>query len=263
MPGTLRTASGRILVVLPTLGERLGTLAQTLESIDAQRDEVDLRLVVVLPTGAVEAASLAAAHGADIVDDPGLGMSEAINAGVRAADDETYYAWMGDDDLFRPHGLRRLRALFDLDPRAIVAFGACEHIGPDGQVIGRSAAGRIAPWLMTWGPNLVPHPGSMIRLDALHEVGPFDATLKYAMDLDMFLRLHRLGRFASTRQTVSAFRWHPDSLTVSNREASVAESQAVRRRHLPAWLRPVAPAWENPWRWAGAVAGSRRSQNGS
>jgi glycosyltransferase involved in cell wall biosynthesis len=94
-------AAPDILVVLPTLGERMTTLLETLASVEAQRTDVRLRLVVVLPAEASDARSLAERHGAVVVEDPGLGISHAINVGVAAAEGETYYAWIGDDDLFR------------------------------------------------------------------------------------------------------------------------------------------------------------------
>jgi hypothetical protein len=247
-------SDGSVLVVLPTLGDRLTTLRETLESIEAQRRDVDLRLALVTPARAVEARELGARYGATLVEDPGTGISNAINAGVLAAESETYYAWMGDDDLFRPGGLGQLVGLLEADRGATVAFGGCDYIDPDGRVIGTSNVGRVARWLLPWGPDLIPHPGSIVRLDAMRSVGLFDPSLKYAMDLDMFLKLRPTGRYRATRTSVSAFRWHPDSLTVANRAASSAESEAVKRRHLPSVLRPVAPLWEAPVRWAAARA---------
>ena len=254
---------GSVLVVLPTLGDRLDTLELTLATIDAQRDDVPLRLVVVAPESASAARDLALSHGATVVGDPKSGISAAINAGIDAAGSESYYAWMGDDDLFRPGGLRRLLDLMQSGPDVVVTYGGCDYIDPQGNVIGTSRAGRAARWLLPWGPDLIPHPGSMIRLDAMRAVGLFDPTLRYAMDLDMFLRLRSSGRYLSTREPVSAFRWHPDSLTVANRQASSAESEAVKRRHLAPALRPVAPLWEFPLRWAAsraATAVSRRAR---
>ncbi len=241
---------GTVLVVLPTLGDRLDTLELTLLSVEAQRPEVPLRLVVVAPESATDARALAARFGATVVSDPKTGISAAINAGIESAQDETYYAWIGDDDLFRPAGLRRLLDLMESSPDVVVAYGGCDYIDPEGRTIGTSRAGRAAQWLLPWGPDLIPHPGSMIRLDAMRAAGLFDPALKYAMDLDMFLRLRRSGRYVSTRQSVSAFRWHPDSLTVANRRASSAESEAVKRRHLPRQVARLAPLWEVPVRWA-------------
>lgn len=243
-----------ILVVLPTLGDRLDTLAETLASIDLQRKDVSLTLALVSPANATEARQLGKEHGAVLVDDPKIGISEAINAGLRARTSETYYAWMGDDDLFRPGGLKKLKDLISDNHRNVVSYGACEYIDPSGRVLATSKAGKLAQLLLPWGPDLIPHPGAMVKLDALETIGGFDKDLKYVMDLDAFLKLKKLGRFSSTTQVVSAFRWHPDSLTVANRSHSSAEAEKVKRRHLPSGLRPFAGLWEVPIRWASSRA---------
>lgn len=248
-----------ILVVLPTLGDRIDTLAETLASIDAQRTQVSLTLVVVSPPGATEARALAKRHSAVLVDDPKRGISEAINCGIAARTTERFYAWMGDDDLFRPGGLHTLRELLLSSPEAVVAYGGCDYISPDGATLVTSRAGRLAQFLLPWGPDLIPHPGSMILLDELAAIGNFDPTLKYAMDLDAFLKLSKRGQFVYTTESVSAFRWHPDSLTVANRSASSQESERVKIRHLPRWVRPFNPLWRYPVRWASALAAKRVS----
>lgn len=247
-------ASTDVLVVLPTLGDRIDTLRETLESVKAQRVDVSLTLVVVAPASATEARALAAEYDAVLVDDPKTGISEAINRGLAARTEERFYAWVGDDDLFRPHGLATLVDLLERRDDAVLAFGGCDYIDPDGRTIGVSNAGRLALFLLPWGPDLIPHPGTMVRLDALEAIGGFDAELTFAMDLDAFLKLRPFGRFIWTRQSVSAFRWHPDSLTVSNRRRSSTESELVKRRQLPAWVRPLSPLWAVPWRWAAHIA---------
>ncbi|MEV1129880.1 glycosyltransferase [Agromyces sp. NPDC049794] len=248
-----------ILVVLPTLGDRLDTLAETLASVDAQRRDVPLTLVVVAPPTAVDARSLAAEAGAVVIDDPKEGISAAINRGLSARTTELYYAWIGDDDLFRPGGLARLRSLLQQHPDAVLAYGGCDYIDPTGRTLAVSNAGRLAQFLLPWGPDLIPHPGTIVRLDALEAIGGFDVELRFAMDLDAFLTLRSHGRFVFTRESVSAFRWHPDSLTVANRRNSSLESEAVKRRHLPRWLQPLSPLWIYPVRWASAVAADRVS----
>lgn len=249
--------AGRVLVILPTLGDRIDTLRETLESVDAQRADVDLTLAVVAPASATEVRALAAQHGALLVDDARAGISEAINRGIAVRTDEEYYAWIGDDDLFRPGGLRTVLDLLESAPDAVVAFGGCDYIDPDGRTIAVSNAGRLAVFLLPWGPDLVPHPGALIRLDDLEEIGMFDPALRFAMDLDALLKLRRRGRFVWTRSSVSAFRWHPDSLTVSDRSASSREAESVKRRHTPVALRWLSPVWQVPVRWASAFAARR------
>jgi GT2 family glycosyltransferase len=249
-----------ILVVLPTLGDRLSLLVQTLASVDLQRSDVRLTLAVVLPATATAAQAIALEHGAVVVEDPRRGISHAINLGIGVATDERYYAWIGDDDLFRPGGLAALQGLIRTDDEAVVAFGACDYVDDAGRVLFTNRSGRLARFLLPWGPDLIPHPGSLIRLDAMRRVGLFDTDLRYAMDLDLFLKLRSQGRFLSTTRSVSAFRWHPDSLTVANRRASTDEAQRIKRSHLPPALRPLSPAWDLPVRWASARAARTVSQ---
>lgn len=137
----MATDTKQILVVLPTLGDRLDTLQETLETIEEQRMSSSLRLIVVAPASANAARELALKYGAEVVDDPKTGISEAINCGIRVRNGEEFYAWMGDDDLFRPQGLRKLQNLLDKNPSAVVAYGGCDYIDPSGKFSRRAPPG--------------------------------------------------------------------------------------------------------------------------
>lgn len=246
-----------VLVVLPTLGQRLESLERALDSVNGQANSNRIRLVVVTPASAREARELATREGAEIVDDPGKGMSAAINAGIAVSRDERFYIWLGDDDQFRPGGISRLMDVIESKPKAPVAYGACEYVDDGGRVLWTSRVGALAYWLIGYGPNLVPHPAALIRMDSLKAVGGYDEGLSLTMDLDLFLKLKRLGPFAHTRDVVSAFGWQPTSLTVQDRRASSAEARAVKRKHLPPALRVVEPLWEFPVQWASQIAAWR------
>ena len=254
-------AEARTLVVVPTLGDRIDTLRKTLESVVAQRDDHPLTLVVVAPPRATEGRALAAEYGAVIVDDPKQGISAAVNVGVSAATTERYLAWAGDDDLFRPGGLSALASALDADPKATASFGRCDYIDDKDRVIGVSRAGALAPRILGWGPDLIPQPAAMLRLSSLAEVGGYDQSLRFAMDLDVFLKLRRRGPLVSVPMTTAAFRWHPDSLTVSDRSGSTQEAQRVRHRYLPSAVRPLAPLWDAPIAVAASVAAGQVSRS--
>jgi glycosyltransferase involved in cell wall biosynthesis len=245
-----------VLAVVPTLGERTTTLAQSLASVTAQQG-VSVHLVVVVPDAATEARAIAERFGATVVPDPRRGLSAAVNAGIAARAAEEFYAWLGDDDLLAPDGLATLSRMLRTQPEAVVAYGACTYIDEADRTVTVSRAGGLASRILPWGPDLVPQPASLTRIDALVSAGEYDETLRFAMDLDMFLRLRRLGRFTATRQEVAAFRWHADSLTVANRGSSLAESEAVKRRYLPDRVRPLSPLWDVPVRWATRLAASQ------
>ncbi|MGO4663040.1 glycosyltransferase [Terrabacter sp. 2TAF16] len=257
------TERGAVLAVVPTLGERVDTLGPALASVRDQ-EGVDVRLVVVVPAGAEEARRVATEHGAIVIDDPKRGLSAAVNVGIAQADGEAYFSWIGDDDELHPDGLRKLVDLLETDHGAVVAFGACDYMDDLGEIFAVSSAGRWARRILAWGPDLIPQPASLTRLSAMKIVGPYDESLRFVMDLDMFLRLRDQGRYVTTRSRIAKYRWHPDALTVANRDLSITEGDGVRRRHLPSAVRPLAVLWERPVRVAINIVSdqlSRRARN--
>jgi GT2 family glycosyltransferase len=240
----------RVLLIVPTLGQRPEFLTQTLESIAAQSVPADV--VVVTPDA--KAGSLARRFGAAVLADPG-GLPAAINLGVGAAGPQhAYVNWLGDDDLLEPESLARTVGALDADERAVLAYGSCRYIDADGRQIWLSSAGRLAPWILSWGPDLIPQPGMLVRRSAWDAVGGLDTSFRFAFDLDLLLKLRRVGGFVDVGAPVSSFRWHGDSMTVSDRETSLRESERARRRALNPVARRLAWTWEAPVRVATRAA---------
>lgn len=251
---SLSTKEPGILVVMATLGQRPELLKLTLESI-ANQNIKNLDITFVYPLKNKETTQLAKQYNAKMIDDPGS-MTAAVNAGIRTATAKhKYITWIGDDDLLAPNSLKKSIAALENDPDAVATFGYCDYIDDKGKYLFTSKAGRLAPWLMKWGPNLVPLPGAVFRLSTLQSMDyMFDESLRYAMDLDLFLRLQRIGKLVNVKRTVSSFRWHPTSTTVANRKASLAETEVIKRRNLPRSLQKIAPLWEVPVRFATHLA---------
>lgn len=241
-----------VLIVVPTLGRRLDFLEQTMASIADQQQPADV--VVVTPTDAVDARALAVSAGAQVADDPGS-LPAAINVGVGlAAPEHAFVNWIGDDDLLAPGALAATVAALSASPDRVLAYGACTYIDDEGRPLWTSHAGRWAQTLLAWGPDLIPQPGMLVRLDAWRAVGGVDESLRFAFDLDLLLKLRRVGGFVDVGTVVSSFRWHPDSLTVSDRTASLDESEAVKRRYLSPTARRLSWTWEGPVRLATRAA---------
>jgi GT2 family glycosyltransferase len=242
----------RALIVIPTLGERPRMLEDSILSVLSQGSIA--RCLVVVPEAASQAVDLVTRLGVEWVKDPGGGIAAATNAGIRAHRGEEFYGWLGDDDLLKPGALEKLSRALDTAPLAVLAYGGCDYILEDGQVIGTSRAGPLASWLLAWGPDLIPHPGTLFRLRRFEDSGLYDEQLRYTFDLDALLRLKARGELVCTSDVVSAFRWHPESLTVANRRASSAESILVKKRHLPPALRLIHGVWSYPVALASAMA---------
>ncbi|HWL01029.1 MAG TPA: glycosyltransferase [Microbacteriaceae bacterium] len=238
----------RTLVVVPTLGRRTDYLRASLRSI---RGAGDATILLVAPA-AFDAGDLIAEGLADAKSDERVpGLAAAINQGFAEAGPEVdYLAWLGDDDLLRPGSIERSVAFLATHPRTVATYGACDYIGPDGEPVWVNRSGWWAAPLLRVGPDLIPQPGSVFRRSAVDAIGPLREDLGWAFDFDFFIRLSKSGRLSYLGETVAAFRWHPDSLSVRERSQSVREASEVRVAHLPRWLRPVSGLWEAPVRWA-------------
>ena len=243
-------------VVVPTLGTRPAFLAECLASIRAAGD---CFIALVRPAGCSIDPSIAADCDVE-VDDPGTGLAAAINAGMAALPSSVRYAtWLGDDDRLTVDSLGLARESIERRS-AVLAYGGCRYIDAAGKQLWLNASGRWAVPLMRFGPQLVPQPGSLFDRQVFDEIGGLDESLKWAFDLDLFLRLARRGRIAFVDATLAEFRWHEGSLSVGGRMGSVTEASALRRRFLPAALRPLSVAWEPVLRRVILFAGDRMNR---
>jgi GT2 family glycosyltransferase len=247
--------SARVLLVIATLGQRPEYLEQTIASIRDQLIPVDL--VLVAPIGNQHVQDLAATMAIPLLPDPGS-LPEAINAGATALKPQhDYINWLNDDDLLEPNTIHRVVAALDNNPKASVAFGHCRYIDTQGQELWISRTGKLAPWVLPWGPDLVPQPGMLVRASAWNQVGGIDSSFSLAFDLDLLLKLRKVGSLIAVPEVVSSFRWHPDSLTVDDRTKNLVESERAKRAALPAAIRPLTPLWDYPMRVAIRFAAKR------
>ena len=243
----------RVLLVIPTLGQRADLLREAVLSV-LQQDGCAVDVVVVTPAGS-PAERIAEEADIRVIADPGRGLSSALNAGLAAAPgDCRYFGWLGDDDLLRPGSLTAATTALRTEPNAVMVYGWCDYVNDAGETFFVSRAGPWAARVLGFGPDLVPQPGSLMRLSVVQRVGGLDESLKFAMDLDLFLKLRRHGKLLSIPRTLAAFRWHSESLTVANQRRSIDEADQVRRRHLKFMASATWPLWRWPMRWSlGAV----------
>jgi GT2 family glycosyltransferase len=71
-----------------------------------------------------------------------------------------------------------------------------------------------------------------IRRSVLGRVGMFDEQLKYAMDVDLWLRLGQVARPATVDRVLAVFRDHAGSVSSANRIKARQEEFRVRRRYM-------------------------------
>lgn len=246
-------SGNRVLLVVPTLGTRPDYLDRALASITAQSVPADI--VIVAPERA-ETREVAARYGATFLLDPGS-QTKAINAGVGTArPHHDYVNWLGDDDLLEAGSLAATVGALDRNARAAVAYGACRYIDEDDRELWVSRAGPWATRILSWGPDLIPQPGMLVRRSAWEAVGGVDESYRFAFDLDLLLKLKKIGALIDVGQVVSSFRWHADSLTVGDRTTNLQESERAKRASLSPSAQRFAWLWEGPVRVATRAAAS-------
>jgi GT2 family glycosyltransferase len=191
------------------------------------------------------------------VDDPKTGLPAAINFGFESLPQSVQYiAWLGDDDLLEPKSLEATSAVLRRDSKASAVFGGCHYIDPKGNRILTNMSGKWAVPLISFGPDLIPQPGSLMRRSTFDSFGGLRTDLGWAFDVDLFINLKRNGKVRYLKQPLASFRWHPESLSVGQRDGSVREASQVRVQYLPKMIKPLSVAWEPALRWATKRAGT-------
>jgi GT2 family glycosyltransferase len=254
--------SKQIGYVVPTLGTRPELLFRSLSSIKSSDNTF---VCVVAPKG----VNLAIGDEAKLIDlrvvDPGDGLASAISKGIDSLPNETkYISWLGDDDLIDSSHLDACLALFATNKDISMIYGSCDYINIDNERIGINRLQRVSKFFIRFGPCLIPQPGSLINKQKYIESGGLDRRLGWAFDLDLFIKLSKVGRLQPVDLTLGSFRWHNDSLTVASRKDSVREASRVRKSYYYFPLRFVSEIWELPIRtltlYAGFLVSMRNSK---
>ena len=164
-----------------------------------------------------------------ILHDVGGGISRAMNQGVAAARGAIVAHLHADDYYAGPAVLAQVARQFDMT-------GAAWVVGN----IQMLREGRLAPpypmrpfsyRAYAAGQTTIPHPAVFVRRDLFAQVGAFDPGLRYAMDIDLWLRLAAVAPPVLLDATLAVFREHAGSVSSRDKIRAREEEFRVRRRH--------------------------------
>lgn len=166
------------------------------------------------------------------VSEPDSGQSHALNKGLSQATG-TILGWLNSDDLLMPGALRKIAELYVEDSSATAWVGGCYRINQDRKILStvlphRLRHNEIANW---WHQGVFYQPSCYFSAEAWNQVGPLDESLQYSMDLDLWLKLSKIGYFVPTVQVLSAALIHPGAKTSGERDKMHAETISVQVRH--------------------------------
>jgi glycosyltransferase involved in cell wall biosynthesis len=165
-----------------------------------------------------------------VLRDVGGGISRAMNRGIEAASGEFVAHLHADDYYASDDVLARVAARF-AEEQVDWVFGAIAVL-KDGHLLPPYPMRRFSLRALASGRAAVPHPAVFIRKALFERVGVFDESLKYAMDIDLWLRLAQVARPATIDRPLAVFRDHSGSLSSANKVAARREEFRVRRHYL-------------------------------
>lgn len=240
---TNKQLTQKTAIIVPTLGKRPEYLEACIHSILSAGDSL---IVIVSPDEITYSNSVKSKVNMFVID-PGDGLAAAINcASSKLPPEIEYFNWLGDDDLLVENSIASCVDVLEKNKYVAGVYGQCEYIDQDSNKFGANLSGQWASNILRFGPDLIPQPGALFRLDAFKAVGGLDTGYKLAFDFDLLIKLKTHGELHYVPQLLGRFRWHSDSLSVGTRWASVIEASRVRKSHLPIVLKSVSFFWELP-----------------
>lgn len=211
------------------------TLAETIRSVLAQ-DFPDVEHVFVdggstdgtLELIARECPKATVHHGVS------GGISRAMNAGIQAATGDVI-AHLHSDDFYADSQVLSRVAVALSDSGRMWAFGGMDTLRDGVRQVAPRRVRSFSPARYASGGVAILHPTVFIRRQVFDVVGLFDESLRYAMDIDLWLRIGPLFAPVEVNATLAVFRVHAGSASTANAPAARREEWQVRRRYLARW----------------------------
>jgi GT2 family glycosyltransferase len=217
-------------VIVATLGER-ATLKETLNSI-AKQNIIEMEVKIVCPHSSLlkvqKIAEECLMSNFELIRDSGKGLSAAINQGFKVPGNFEYFCWINDDDELTMKSLERARNFLETNRKFNAVIGTLQYSRKNKHRILRNRVTKLNLIISKVGPNVITQPGSLIRRTAIHEEQLLNEKYKYAMDLDMWLRIMRYGKIGIIKEIQAIMKWHKDSITIGNRKSASIEAFQIR-----------------------------------
>jgi glycosyltransferase involved in cell wall biosynthesis len=175
------------------------------------------------------------------------GQSDALNRALSMAGGE-YIGWLNSDDFYMPHAIQRATAFLEMNPQYDAVHGDTALVDADGRLI-QMLFGYDVPYAVLAGRGcVIASTTTFFRRSALADV-PWDTSLRYIMDWDLYLGLLRGGhRIGYLPEILAGMRIHEDQVSAGRKGRDTPEHRQVREKHALGWRGSL------PGRLAGDVA---------
>lgn len=158
------------------------------------------------------------------------GQADAVNKGIKATSGAVI-GWINSDDIYYPGALATVLSFFDEHPDANVVYGEANHIDENDKVLERY-------YTEEWDYERLKdvcflcQPAVFFRRRVVEKYGLLDASLRYCMDYEYWLRLGADMVFVHLDETLAGSRMYWDNKTLRDRVAVHAEINDMLKRRL-------------------------------
>jgi hypothetical protein len=140
------------------------------------------------------------------------------------------WAYLCSDDTYAPGAfLEGIRA-FEKNPDAAVVYGGCNFIDTQGRITRVKHSGPFDRRKLL-KENFIFQPSVFLRRRVLETNGFFDASLKYVMDYEYWLRISFHERFVYVDKILSNYRLHSSSKSIRSVLKMVEESVPIKKKY--------------------------------
>lgn len=158
------------------------------------------------------------------------GQANAINKGFQIAKGRIF-SWLNSDDFLLPNALWIVGQAYNKNPDAVALVGSCYRIDPTGHVLNTIVPRELNPnQIAFWGgeSGFFYQPACFFRRVDFEKTGPLNEDLHIAFDLDLWLKLAKLGNYSQVDDVLAAALIHDDAKTQANRLRMHVETISVQ-----------------------------------
>lgn len=199
-------------------------LERTIQSVLAQ-DYSNVEYIVVDPgstDGSREIIDRYRSRISKVIFQPDLGAADGLNHGFAEATGEIF-GFLNSDDLLLPGALSSVVRFFGGHEDVDVVSGHGNLIGPDDSILRRLYSDRMSLNRCIYRGVFLIQQSTFFRRGIFERVGGFRVENRICWDGELFLDMARGGgKFAVTKEFWSAYRVHPESITISQSNGELA-----------------------------------------
>lgn len=220
----------RVTVVTPNYNGAK-TIEDTIISVLSQ-DYPDLEYIVVDDGSTDNSITIINKYSDSLklIEKSNGGLPTAINAGFQRASGDLV-CWLDSDNLLLPDALRIAAEAFSAHPEASIVYGDYIKINERGVPISLRKQPSFDYNICLYGYLTISNAAVFFNHRHLECIGYADETLHSACDMDLFLRLTKLGPAIHICDYLGAYRIHSNSMSIVHSDRLSKETLSVRLKH--------------------------------